>query len=528
PAVKNFGAKEPDRLIGTENIPGSKNYFQLITQDPLYFDVRVPRPFKKATVSVTYQNPDQQTVMKLGVRQANGDYFFEDLAYEHPVLEGLGDHWVKIQDYDDILWQKNDKYLKKKREIAKTRDVELERVHDIYTFKNRAPTNEELAQQASAIRTIEDTFQEKLAQIVREGQENPWSPPYSSVDDFLSRLPDPETIAQYNYHLTPYLELPGYQKSSEQITVEKSIRGSHEIRTYIGPDEDSNFIFTVQDINRHPGEDLFAVNIYDTRGIKVYERTLEDDGETLASGRVLPERLLNILLEEIPFGTYRIEILAPDDIFIKRIATFQKLVMFKKNLYLAENVEYQPVLGDKSLAPTTVYTNVPTVTMRTSHENGLQIVRVRDEDVIMRDLHQGYSVSDLTGVTRIVSPKNDIVLRGNGYFAFSPSQLFDPDYGDIHELDGISDIDTFSYIIAHYPQATSVNGWNIASASVEVPYLYNNTANGKFVNFIIQLSGMPEQNKMLKVRSLSIVFEKDPITLNNAFSRFKNWTQSFF
>ena len=108
--VENFASKEPDRLIGTPNKKGSNEYFQLITSTPLYFDVQVPRPFRQATVTLQYQNPDNQPVLKFGVLQKGASaYAYRDLSLAEPMLDNLPDSWDKIQQGDLVLWQKSKK-----------------------------------------------------------------------------------------------------------------------------------------------------------------------------------------------------------------------------------------------------------------------------------------------------------------------------------------------------------------------------------------------------------------------------------
>jgi len=539
--VRNFASKEKDKLIGTKNKPGHEDYFQLITTSPVYFDVKVPRSFQKAVVSLKYQNPNSQPAIKLGVKQANEAYYYQDMAFMHPILENLPDHWDKVEDGDLVLWQKNNRYKEekeikqqefeeKKGNLDSWRDEELEKIKIEYETDYKELTKEERDEMDLKDLLIEEKYQEDFEKITEENKvEERSDPKFSSLKEFLDNFPDPTTVVQYNYDLSSYLEMPGYQKSHKTIEINKSLRGQHEIYTYIGKEEDLNFIFTIQDINRHDGEDILKITVYNSQGEKVNEVSAPDDGETKATGRVFPERRHQLLMENIPFGIYRLVIDIPDDdIFIKKIETFQHLVMFKGNIYLTDNIEYKEILGDKILTPTTVYTNSSIIKARTAHENGLQILRVGKQSLLIDERHVLKEIKDLDKFTPIVSPKNDVYLEGNGFFAFSKDQLFDPQYSLVKDLDEVKDVDDYDCIFAEYPQARQVDDWLVAETSVEVPHLYIQENKDKLVSFIFSLPGLPENNRVLKIKEMTIHFEKEPFTLDNFFPRIKNWLRNIF
>lgn len=521
--IDNFAAKEEDRIIGTKNNPGESEYFQLITAEPLYFDVTIPRAFPKATVSLTYQNPDQQREIMLGVRQPNGIYFFEDLAYDHPALEKLDDFWVRIQEDDLILWQKNNDYFQQKVVLRDELQNSLVAIDDEYNKLKRTLTESESADKINKAEEANAIYKRSINELAEENSRNDWAPPYASIQDFFENFPDPDRVLQYNFDLSPYLELPGYEKSNETIQIDNSIRGGHDIYTYIGENEDLNFTFWFQDINRHEGEDLFSLNVYNSRGEKIHGVTLPDDGVVDDNGKVFDEKMHQLLLEKIPLGVYRIEISINDDIFIKNFETFQHLFMFKRKLYLTDNEEYRSIIGNKDFTPTTIYTTSNTVKALTSHESGKQVLRVGSEDVLIDKTHTEFELVVNDGITRIISPKNDLLIRGNGFFALSESQLFDPNFSSVGSLEIAKSTNDYDFIIAKYPQAEQEGDWLVASATVEAPELYL-SKNGDYKgSFMIHLPDLPETKRTLKVKEVSILFEKDPITLSNVFDKIKGW-----
>jgi len=458
--LRNFASKEKDKLIGTKNRPGDNGYFQLITTTPVYFDVTVPRPFPKATIYLKYQNPDGQPEIKLGAEQVNGAYYYQDMAHFNPIV-------------DDLLNSGSGQW---------------------YTIQEG-----------------------DLILWQRDGRR------YETIDDLLQNLPETEKILQYNYKLASPSELPGYKKSSQLQEINKSLRGKHEIYTYLAQGENLDFTFTIQDINRNSGEDDFKVVVYSNVGEKIKEESLPDDGEDKASGQVLPERTKQILIHEIPPGVYRLSIDTSDDIFIKKIVTKQNLLMFQGNIYLTDNDEYKDILGDKKIESTAFYTTSSTLKIRTAHEKGLQILTVGQESLEIDEKHSFKEIEELGGVTRIVTPQNDVYIEGDGFFAFKADQLFDPNFNLVPGVADADNIEEYEFIIAKYKQAKKIDDYFLAEATVEVPHLYFKNNEKITTSFIFSLPGLPENKRLFKIKEVTILFEKEPLTINNFIPRLKNW-----
>lgn len=551
--IRNFASKEPDKLIGTKNNlteKDKKDYFQLITTSPIYFDVKVPRPFQKATVTLKYQNPNNQPDIKLGIKQANGGFYQTDMAFSHPVLESLPEYWDKIQEGDLILWQKNKQYLEaeeakqkefegKKQELDQWQTDELNKLDDKYkeilidnnesdntAIKDSANNNLAKSEEYNSKKElITEDYQKKLEQITQENKvaERP-KPEFSTIAEFLVNLPQNNKVVQFNYDLSNYFKNPDYQKSSQTIEINSSLRGKHEIYTYIGQNEDLNFTFTIQDINRHQDEDVFKVSVYNNKNQKVKELSLTDDGENQASGKIYLERKLQILMEKIPVGIYHLLIKTTDDVFIKNIVTFQKLLMFKGNLYLTDNEEYGAILGDKELKPTTIFTNSSFIKTSTSHNQGLQKLKIKKETgeinyIKIKEKNVPNEFIGLSEITEITSPQNDVYLEGDGFFAFTEDQLFDL----VTDLDKVTNIEDYDYIVANYFQAKQAGEWLTAEATITAPNLYFHQNEDLTASFILSLPGLPENQRVLKIKEVDIQFNKEPITINNFFPKLKNW-----
>ncbi|MBU0963460.1 hypothetical protein KKC06_00265 [Patescibacteria group bacterium] len=459
--IKNFASKEPNQYIGTKNELGNNDYTHLITVSPVYFDVYVPRAFPKATITLRYDNKDEQPLIQLGSKVSNDAYYYEDMAMYNKEIEKILNNeyeaWTWITKDDLILFQKSDKL-------------------------------------------------------------------YESIDYFLDNLPDPDKILQYNYKLANNIELPGYFPASQKSVIRKSIRGQHELFTYITRDEPLNFTFITQDINRNNGVDEIEITIFDNSDKLIDEIILPDDGEIMASGKVMPERNVGIFLNDIPAGVYRINLDTTDDVFIKEIQTQQHLIMFKDNIYLTDNEEYKDILGDKTHQSTQLFTNAKEVDFKTAHDDGWQTIIINGFPIQINESHKYFNINGLDGISEISIPKNDLLVEGDGFFFFSSENSFDPYYNLTTSLIEVEDINEYNYIIARYIPAKKSGNYSKAQAVVEVPNLSYKTVNDStYSSFIISLPGLSESGKLFHIKQINILFEKEPITINNFFSKAKNF-----
>ncbi|MDD5342138.1 MAG: hypothetical protein PHI73_02280 [Patescibacteria group bacterium] len=510
PLVQNFASKEKDELIGSAK--GTMDYFRYITQEPVYFDVKVPRVFPKATVTLKYQNPSGQNNIILGVTQKGGDNYFKNLGVYNSTLENLPGYWKKIREDNLVLYQRDDEAMVLDQEINK-----LEEQIQTEEEKEGGLNSGEISRLKAELSTLNDRLDEP-----ENGATS------SSIKEFLNRIPNHAKVLRSNIDLSPYLKIPDYQSSQEITTIDSSIRGEHEIYAYL-ENEPLDFKFFIQDINRHSGADDFAIDVFKGEE-KVESIEVADDGNSSANGKPSVQKEVQLSIPKPANGLYRIRLgIKNDEIFIRKIETKQHLIVFADFLYLTDNNEYRGAFPDLVERPTTIYSNGNSFQVRTAHANGFQTVKIGGAEVKIDQLHKEYSVE--TGgagkIQEIVSPKNDIFIRGNGFFSFEPEQYFDPYFG-ISELSVImkqSDIDKYDYIIADYPEALHEGNWEVVSQTVEVPYLYteNNT-----VRFMVHLPGLVENNRIFKINEVSVKFEKDPITFSNLLPRFKSFLKKIF
>lgn len=515
--VLDFASKEPAILIGYLHDRDERDSFQVITASPVYFRVLARRPFERATVTIRYQNPDAQPEFSVGVRQRNGAYAKEPLVANHPLLNQLPRFWHRTDAGSTILWQRDRQLEAVAQQLEMNQEAELgvidrQRSKELQSLRrtweegriNQKTFTDEKAR-------IERTYEKSRAEVERRSRlpEEPRGR-YVSLQDFLSNPPDASRIVQFHYELSPIFRLPEYKPREGSTVISKSIRGKHEFLTYIR-DERLDFTFTIQDINRHSGADPFRLVVSGPAG-RVLEQTLEDDGVTSPTGEVEPERTLRVSREGLPEGVYRFVIDIDDDVFIKRIETVQHLLVFRKNLYLAENAEYRSVLGEGPFSPTTVFVDGNHVGATTSHDAGKQALSVGASTLKLDTLlGPATKLSGLKGLTRIISPQNDVYLESDGYFSLAKEQYFNPRFSQVVELSEVPSLDPYDYIVTRYPQPVQDGVWLRASATLDATDLYFNSKKRGY-EFAILLPDLAEAHRTLRIHSVEMVFTRPPIT----------------
>ena len=93
---------------------------------------------------------------------------------------------------------------------------------------------------------------------------------YGSIKDFFANPPSRDDVAVYRTNLDIPYRQDDYQPTSATQTIDVSLRGHHEFKTYI-KDETLFFTFSYMDMNRDEGEDVVQVTIFNENGQPVAE-----------------------------------------------------------------------------------------------------------------------------------------------------------------------------------------------------------------------------------------------------------------
>ena len=147
-------------------------------------------------------------------------------------------------------------------------------------------------------------------------------PTYASIADFLVDPPRRDKIATYHYTLARPYRMAGYAPSTETRTISTSLRGFHELKTYI-KDETLSFDFAYMDMNRDEGADPITIVVTNETDQPVAQVYAQDDGDVSDDAKPSEVTHLSVASAGLPEGVYKVEIRAGRDVFFRSIATTQ-------------------------------------------------------------------------------------------------------------------------------------------------------------------------------------------------------------
>jgi hypothetical protein len=331
-------------------------------------------------------------------------------------------------------------------------------------------------------------------------------------------LPGYNTIATLNYDLTKSLRLADYQPATASNLIDSALRGSHTIATYI-KNETLDFKFTLQELNQMAGADEASIEVWQGDK-KVYVTAVADDGNISADGIVADPKITSVIIPSLAEGEYQIRVnIKNNEMLIRRIESTQKLITFLDHLYPVDNSRYHDLIPDIIERPATVYGGGGVFTFVAQSVSGRQTVTVDDESIVIKDPKTGYATKTRQwspGLRRITIPINDVYLTSNAGLSFSPEQYFDPKMGVATTTD-LDNIDDRDFVIANYPQATTVDGWLVASQTITEPFVYKNDQDR--IRFVLSLPGLADNRRTIKIKEIEVVLERDPMTFAKVWDK---------
>ncbi|MBU1323423.1 LytR C-terminal domain-containing protein, partial [Patescibacteria group bacterium] len=293
---------------------------------------------------------------------------------------------------------------------------------------------------------------------------------YQDLSGLVSQPPVSEDakVASYFFNPSDIVMKENSPSSQSNLKIEKTLRGSHTLLVKVnkGP-----FLLTVikQDINTYEGEDVLSVQIYNGQN-KIAEQLIPDDGVTDAGRLAMAPQKSEIKINDIKPGIYKIvlqDMTKNADILIKSVEINQPSLVFQTPLFVDDG------------KPTTLWTNSKEITMITAHSSSIQTVKLdgkydlkveKDGKEFAFDLNNPDSkIATSSGANastlhRLEIPKNDLIISGDGYFAFSQESFFNPEPIKAVDLSQVSDINKIDFIIANYQTVKKDGEWYTAQA----------------------------------------------------------------
>lgn len=294
---------------------------------------------------------------------------------------------------------------------------------------------------------------------------------YPDLSDLVSNplLNDEIKVASYFFNPSDIVMKENSPSSQSNLKIEKTLRGTHTLLIKV---DKKPLLLTVvkQDANAYKGEDTLSIQIYNIQQNKIAEQLIPDDGVTDAGGLTMAPQKSEIKINDIKPGIYRIvlqDMTGNADTRIKSIEVNQPLLVFQTPVFVVDE------------KPTTIWTNSKKIEMSTYHANSIQTVKLDNKYNLKVEKEAKQFAFDLNNPdSKTASPsadnvstlhkleilKNDLIITGDGYFAFSQESFFNPEPIKTVDLSTVSDINKIDYIIANYQSAKKDGEWYIAQA----------------------------------------------------------------
>lgn len=213
----------------------------------------------------------------------------------------------------------------------------------------------------------------------------------------------------------------------------------------------------------------------------------------------------SIEFQSLQPGTYRLALSADDDIFLRGIGTNVRHWVLGPRLYVGDQTGYST-----TTYPLHVWTNSQHLSLETRHREGLQTVHFGSSATTLSQTHSTYRLSrrpeERSGERVIDAPAGDVLLFGDGFFAFEPDALFLPKprrFTDQSDpiAEGIEAIQT-PYIV---PERLA-DGWIRLSA--EVPLLKDVDR----IRWTLGLPGITTRQGYVDIRRAEVLYRRLPAT----------------
>lgn len=298
---------------------------------------------------------------------------------------------------------------------------------------------------------------------------------YNSIEDFFANPPSRNDVAVYRTDFDVPYRLDGYQPTSATQTIDVSLRGHHEFKTYIR-DETLFFTFSYMDMNRDEGDDVVQVTVFNENGQPVAEARAADDGN-VSDDAVVDQGLKTLVLNAygLPEGVYKIVMNTTRDVFFRKILTSQQKIVFLNTLFIGDEIGYrEPSKG------ATFYTESKRLRFQTRHAEGVQTVTTGDQSLEIAQPYEWYTLTFADeGLESVAVPTGDVEVVTEGKFAFSPSQYFNPDPVALNAYTTIGQLGV-DYVLARYQSPRQEGDWLVATVPFVAWDLYEEDQTWKF------------------------------------------------
>ncbi len=315
---------------------------------------------------------------------------------------------------------------------------------------------------------------------------------YSSVEDFIANPPVDKHVGTWHAAVQHPFTYTNYQLGTDNIVIDQSLVGQHEFYTYI---KDQPLEFTITTSAAEP------------QFIRIYR----------GAEQIFAEVTNQVQLNDLTEGVYRIVLEVDDATVISKIDTRLQKLVFKGRVHLTI-----PTPQTISMSPTIFYT--PANSISATPQSAAGVGEMQFYDRIMKLGMVGNTYQWMNPIANhfdhVLLPQSDVVIAADQPISFSESAWFDPGFG-FTPVTTNTNLDQLDYILSQqYVAPTEAKDWYSATARFDLTTVKR--ADPTKLHFMISAPGLQRQPQGLTVRTIKVVAYKDPVTIQNIWTRLKN------
>jgi hypothetical protein len=330
---------------------------------------------------------------------------------------------------------------------------------------------------------LENNILEKLSKTWVATSENGLmflqrSKKFNSLNDFLQSDINPKEVALYNYSLSRPVYLPDYQPQTNRVTL-PVVRGAYQFYAYV-KNEPLNFNFSFTNLNEDPKPDQITVNVYELDDKLIYNSSLDNEGE------------INVKLDNLLEGAYKVEVRASDDIVTSSLNTTQSRLVFSNKIWL--------------LQPATLWTDNSKIKVKNVDPATRGEINFSGKNFAIDRTYEQFDLNSPApaSTNRIDVKAGGYIVEADGGFALSEDGLFSPNF---KKVSSDLDLNNINYIIASYTPPQDSGDYHVAQAEFVLSNAYREFGKN---SFMISIPGLKtgitsEENSRpaLEIKSIS-------------------------
>ena len=308
------------------------------------------------------------------------------------------------------------------------------------------------------------------------------------------------------------------REENGNLLVTTALRGGHTFWTYV-TNGALELEVTKQDLNAYEGADELKIEVYSLDGAPEGSTIIPDDGQ---SGQLGPLQSESLGMQDLEPGAYRIELKGGSDLLIRGIEINQEKLVVEGRVYLVGiNTGYFE--GGLPFDPVSLYRKNfrgSELEFFTSHNYGFQQMAIRgygfytEVDVNTVDTWFGSSMEP--GSYHLIAPRQDIIIKFDGYLSFTPDSFFLPKRCGVVGLEydlswARENVDYMIIDYKDYVAPVEDDGWLVAQASWKIEDLFIEDNKLSFCFSVPHLSQTEGQEKTIPIDWIEITVKALPI-----------------